>query len=181
MPRRACLSIVTGIKTRPRQISGGYHLREGFVEIRWVPNPLWVSLALCLPLVGCGSAEYGSVEGRITLDGQPLEGGFVQFFPEAPGGGTVAYGKTDAGGHYQMAISDAHAGILPGTYRVEITTAEVAVDDNARPYMIRERIPVKYNKKSELTGKTVVAGETQRFDFDLESSGRIIQPKPDGG
>ena len=151
------------------------------MEIRWILNPVWVSLAISLPFLGCGSAEYGSVEGQITLDGKPLEGAFVQFFPEAPGTGTVAYGKTDAQGRYQMTISDAHEGILPGTYRVEITTAEVAVDDNARPYMIPERIPVQYNKKSELRGKTVIAGETHRLDFDLESSGRIIQPKPDGG
>ncbi|MBI3461544.1 MAG: hypothetical protein HY000_00570 [Planctomycetes bacterium] len=64
---------------------------------------------------------------------------------------------------------------------MEISTAEVAVDDNARPYMIRERIPAQYNKQSELTGKTVVAGESQRYDFDLKSSGRIIQSRPDGG
>jgi len=151
------------------------------MSIRSVVLQVCIWPILFLPLLGCGPAEYGSVEGRITLDGKPLEGGFVQFFPEQPGAGTVAYGKTDANGHYEMAIADSHEGILPGTYRVEITTAEVAVDDNARPYFIRERIPVQYNKQSELKGKTVVAGETQRFDFDLKSAGRVVQPRPEGG
>ena len=86
-------------------------------------TPIAPGLVSVLLLAGCGSAEYGTVEGRITLDGKPLEGGFVRFLPEAPGSATVAYGKTDAEGNYEMAISDSHRGILPGTYRVEISTA----------------------------------------------------------
>ena len=60
------------------------------------------SLLLVLALTGCGSDDtppLGEVTGKITLDGQPLEGVIVLCKPEI---GRVATGTTNAAGEYEL-------------------------------------------------------------------------------
>ena len=134
---------------------------------------LLMASGLCFLWSGCGrSAEYGYVSGTVTLDGQPLKDAFVVFFPEDADIGTTAYGKTDSDGFYEMSISDAHGGILPGSYRVDIHTTDIAVDDNGRESWLPELVPAKYNRKSELTGYQVDAGKSHEFNFELKAEGQ---------
>lgn len=75
-------------------------------------------------LAGCGqrgpAVEF--VEGRITLDGEPLNDASVGFSP-ADAGGLSAYGRTDATGTYRLTTSQGGAklgGAPTGSYVVTV-------------------------------------------------------------
>jgi hypothetical protein len=115
-------------------------------------------LVLLLALVGCGGPEFGNVHGTVTLDGEPLVGGTVQFQPD---GGSPAFGVTDEKGHYKLDWSADQGGAPLGKHKVRITSF-----DESKP-RIKERVPEKFNRHTELI-REVGAGQ-QRFDFDLKS------------
>lgn len=107
-------------------------------------------------LVGCGGEQFGNVSGKVTLDGQPLAGATVEFSPE---GGSPAYGVTDEQGRYTLLFSADQKGAAVGNQRVRIFSF-----NEGRPRE-KERVPVKYNRQSELV-RDVKRGQ-QTFDFDL--------------
>src|SRR5256885_2803991 len=81
--------------------------------------------ALCLgALIGCGSrGDLASVRGKVTLDGQPLPDAFVVFAPTKKG--TTSYGRTDAGGNYEMMFTDYQKGAWLGENSVRISTGDL--------------------------------------------------------
>ena len=113
-------------------------------------------LGVLLFLLGCGGQRFGNVSGKVTLDGEPLAGATVEFSPE---GGSPAYGVTDEHGRYKLFFSSDQNGAPVGKHRVRITSF-----NEAKP-RIKERVPLKYNRQSELTCE--VAGGKQEFNFDL--------------
>ncbi|MEK6259271.1 MAG: carboxypeptidase regulatory-like domain-containing protein [Planctomycetota bacterium] len=110
---------------------------------------------------GCHKSEVqlGAVQGKVTLDGQPLADATVRFIPTA--GGRTAFGRTDTKGHYTMLYSASASGALVGSMRVEITTAD---PDAPTP---TEKVPAKYNVSSELTAE--VGSKSNVLDFPLTS------------
>jgi hypothetical protein len=86
---------------------------------------VWLGALGLLALVplgaGCGKKlQYGTVDGVVTRDGQPLPEVEVVFYPDpdkaAEGPRSVAY--TDARGHYQMKDDKGRAGVPVGFCRV---------------------------------------------------------------
>jgi len=75
---------------------------------------------LCIPsaliLAGCGGKC--SVSGKVTLEGQPVESGFVTFFPEDKNGQSVGAYIVDG----QYSIDN----ITPGKKRVNVSITGVA-------------------------------------------------------
>ena len=133
-------------------------------------------LTICLSaLLGCGDApdNLSGVSGTVKLDGQPLEGALVEFTPQ--GEGSPSYGKTDAQGKYELAFNRDHNGAVIGQHQVRISTYNAGSPDDDPPTQSSpEKVPAKYNVKSELT-KTVESGDNS-IDFDLEGKGEIITP-----
>jgi hypothetical protein len=133
--------------------------------------------ALSLNLASCGQVndqpELGQVTGTVTMDGKPIAGVAVVFYPDS---GRPARALTDAEGKYDLVyIRDAH-GTKLGHNRVEIATNEEEDDESAdaqsdedspTPKSGKPRIPARYNTKSELEAD-VKPGENV-FDFELES------------
>jgi hypothetical protein len=119
-------------------------------------------LARCLVLavitvcLGCGGDQFGDVTGKVTLDGEPLAGATVEFSPE---GGSPAYGVTDPQGKYKLLFSSDQKGATVGSHRVRITSF-----NEAKPGQ-KERVPMKYNRKTDLVRE--VKSGNQTFDFDL--------------
>jgi hypothetical protein len=78
-------------------------------------------------VAGCGGGGDGvTVEGVVTLDGQPLPGVQVLFDqPELPPNENKGYvGRTDEQGRYVLHPSLGEgSGVPPGKYRVALTTA----------------------------------------------------------
>jgi hypothetical protein len=148
------------------------------------------SLGLVLGLacvIGCGDtgADYSKVEllsvgGKVTLDGQPLAGAVVTF--DAPDG-QFAYGLTDAGGAYSLQLDSQKSGCTPGPKTVRISTARKIIGLNAAEGegaaevgeanpeaskgAVAEKVPPRYNAKSEL--KADVSASQKTFDFALQS------------
>jgi len=84
-------------------------------------------LFCCATLVlhGCGPANpYGTVvvTGKVTVDGEPMEGVSISFSPTTSEGMT-AYGMTVADGSYQLTTGGAPfgTGAVPGTYTVSFS------------------------------------------------------------
>lgn len=110
---------------------------------------------------GCGGgAELGDVSGKITLDGQPLQGALVEFQP-AEGRGSI--GSTDAQGVYQLSHTVDSQGAVVGKHTVRITMA----DDEDKEQPGRGAIPARYNSQSELSAE--VKSGSNECNFDLQS------------
>ena len=140
----------------------------------------FLAAALLAAAAGCDgrpTANYSTlnlaeVGGRVTLDGQPLEGAVVRFYK--PGNrARYAYGQTDADGAYSLRYNSRQAGVTPGPKEVRISTAVTGpeVKGGGGP----ERVPVRYNRDTELTA-TVDRNGSHTFDFDLTSDGEIAEP-----
>lgn len=126
---------------------------------------------LLLGYCGCGSGaggNIGTVEGTVTLDGNPVEEATVRFYPTS--GERGASGKTDRNGHFELRYTRDTMGAIIGDHKVTVSTKVVAdnySDDGAEAK--KETIPRKYvdRKKTDLTA-TVKQG-SNTCDFDLKS------------
>lgn len=84
-----------------------------------------ISLLLAVVTVGCSSRPGPAVEfveGRITLDGEPVADAIVGFSP-AGGSGLAASGRTDATGKYRLTTARGGAafrGVPVGEYFVTV-------------------------------------------------------------
>jgi hypothetical protein len=111
----------------------------------------------------------------VTLDGQPLANGVVNFQPirqgqgDKPGPGSS--GACDVGGRYVLETIHGEPGAVVGEHRVRIYSKKsdgpVVQDIDLKPQ--RELVSEKYNYRSELTF-TVSAGGTDQANWELVSS-----------
>jgi len=138
-------------------------------ERMWILR-LVLSGAFVLPLAaGCGGGgpSLSSVEGTVTLDGQPLANAVISFEPADAAGERSSYeGQTDATGHYVLHATASEKGAQPGDYTVHITLPELAADDPTAK--TAPKLPAKYNTQSEL--KATVKDGKNTFDWPLTSS-----------
>ncbi len=129
---------------------------------------------LITPLItGCGKSTDGrvAVGGEVTLDGQPLDRGTIEFHPKSAGG--TMTGGTIANGAFTIA---ADQGPKPGSYEVRVFAAGAGatVDPNEPPgpesqaKPAAERIPARFNVKSELTAEVGPDGDAG-MKFAVES------------
>jgi hypothetical protein len=129
---------------------------------------LCVVLLSILP--GCSHGGRMSLEGTVTLDGQPLEKGSILFRPLSDTKGPTA-GADVVGGKFAILSS---GGPFAGTFRVDITAAgptgrkvpNLRGDGMMDEYT--QYLPARYNSQSELTA-TVTEKGPNRFEFALMS------------
>jgi hypothetical protein len=129
-------------------------------------------MALSLVASGCGGSsgpELAAVTGVVKLDGAPLADARVEFIPKD---GRPAVALTDASGAYELTYNADRNGATPGEYTVRVSTYRRG--DESGTGKTPERVPTKYNTKSELK-KTVEPGKNE-INIDLESSGKVVQP-----
>ncbi|HPM81916.1 MAG TPA: carboxypeptidase-like regulatory domain-containing protein [Candidatus Anammoximicrobium sp.] len=143
----------------------------------WYPTSgLKILAAFTLLLAaGCGRGpdDLGRVSGKVTLDGQPLANATVVFSPKTAASQSVAV--TDANGEYSLLYSSDVHGAQPGEHRVAISSFTEGDPDGDPPVArVAERVPYKYNLRSELS-TTVGRGENT-VNFDLATDGPIVQP-----
>jgi len=94
---------------------------------RWVSGLFPLALVVSIGFVtgGCSGGLkrplVHPVEGRVTFDGEPIEGVGVSFSPMVPGEGVAAFGKTLGDGSFRLTSTHgglAGAGAMTGEYAV---------------------------------------------------------------
>jgi hypothetical protein len=123
---------------------------------------------------GCGPGTDGRVKaaGEVMLDGTPLDNGTIELHPKSPGG-TMTGGMIN-NGKFEI---PAEQGPKPGSYEVRIFAAAntgATVNPNEPPgpesqaKAPAERIPPRFNVKSELTTEIGANGE-EALKFEVKS------------
>src|SRR5262245_24500941 len=135
---------------------------------RLVTMPACMLFVALAATAGCGGGR-ASVDGTVTLDNVPVDGGMIYFFPDV--------GKADNGhaeikdGKYSLASGQ---GPPPGNYRVEIVWHKktgkqvVGSDPPNKEEETIQVIPEKYNKSSEL--KVEIKAGSNTHDFPLKGN-----------
>lgn len=118
--------------------------------------------------MGCSGEQTAAVQGKVTLDGEPVALGNIVFLPIG-GAGTKGSAPVEQGA-YTIPATDK---LAPGSYRVEIswhkpTGRKVAsADPGIMMDETREVVPPKYNSDSTL--KVEIGSGKVEQDFALTS------------
>lgn len=129
-----------------------------------------VAAMCCLPVaVGCNprakeKPTLAPVKGTVTMDGQPLAKVDVTFFSDE--GGQVASGATDDSGVYELRFSGRDLGAKIGPNTVRITTP---LEEIPGAPAWKEKVPAKYNSKSQLKADVKPGPQPNTIDFELKS------------
>jgi hypothetical protein len=134
-----------------------------------------VGCLICFGLVGCGNNPLGrkAVAGTVSMDGEPLDYGAINFHPLESNAQAVGSGAVITDGEFSIPAAE---GLTPGRYRVSIVApsggpperiqGEDAMKTGSKPPV--ERLPSKYNTETELTAE-VTSDAPAEFDFSVES------------
>ena len=139
-------------------------------SLRLLPRLRWL---LLLSVVGCqGGEPLSQVAGRVTIGGEPVTTGGIEFEDRAAG---ISAGTAlNADGSYEIRRLGKR-GLPPGDYRVAVRPlprpsdeGRLVGDGRPVPRPSASAIPEKYHR-TETSGLkiTVVGGDNGLFDFDL--------------
>jgi hypothetical protein len=139
-------------------------------------------------LAGCGGST-ANVEGTVTFDGQPVDGGAISLVPS--GSKEPVASARIVGGKYSIV---ANKKLTPGAYAVQITwmksTGKKVKNENDPGTEIEETkqvIPAEYNVNSKLTTEVKSGSNTANFELKAggavapEGTGPAAVPKKGGG
>ncbi|MDZ4819285.1 MAG: hypothetical protein SGJ20_09960 [Planctomycetota bacterium] len=138
---------------------------------------------MSLTVIGCGRAgvERASIDGNVSINGQPVESGSIRFISLEPGGGPSVGGQIQDG-KYDI---DEQKGPTLGKHRVEVqvpfrtgrkirspfalppTNPAEATDPAAMVDEWAEKAPPQYNTKSTLS-VTIEPGQNEH-DIEMRS------------
>ena len=130
--------------------------------------------AAVLTAVGCGQPhDFAQVAGKVTLDGRPLAGVRIWFYPEAEGREQPPYatGTTDAAGVYKLTAETGAPGALVGKNRVVVNWPLPERDPNKPPPPPPgPPIPIPYTQAADTPLVVEVkAGPPQTIDVPLHN------------
>jgi hypothetical protein len=129
---------------------------------------VWLNLMVFV--AGCARDDGLSrvvISGAVTYDGKPVEKGQIRFLPTPGTSGPATIDPID-GGRY---TTENTGGVPVGSHRVEITGYDPVEYANAPTGPgsppVRQRLPEKYNRKSELTVTLDADSDSKPLDFNL--------------
>jgi len=118
-------------------------------------------------MTGCGhnGPEIGEVFGKVTLDGTPVKGATVYFYPD--GGGRSSISKTNDDGFYELYYKGNEKGAKVGTHAVTLTTATEDTRDEKGKVIkgLPEKFPKEYS--SEGSVKREVKPGRNEINFEI--------------
>ena len=119
-------------------------------------------LPLLACLVGCdGGTPLGSVTGRVTYNGEPLDCAMIEFVPVQEGRQSVGY--TDESGRYALQYTLQRKGALLGRHQVRVKV----YPEPGSPLI---HVPAEYGSKSQVEFEVKPGANT--YDITLESNGK---------
>jgi hypothetical protein len=108
----------------------------------------------------------------VTLNGKPLPGAIVEFYPvgaAAQAALPFSRGQTDADGHYKLTCDNQQAGAVVGKHRVVVRPAPTERDPDALPRRSpASAIPVPYTVASQTPLQVEVAVGQAVHDLALK-------------
>jgi hypothetical protein len=120
------------------------------------------------------------VTGSVTLDGQPVDGATVAFYPDE--GRRPARGITDASGNFELMTFKSGDGALLGQHRVSVTKTETAEQEafvvdgekietptGGTGERVKHLLPVRYASPSTSQLMVEVAKGMEPVTLDLSS------------
>jgi hypothetical protein len=128
---------------------------------------LCVGVLCCLSLVGCGDKGpfTAEISGKVTVDGQPIDGGAIQFVPLS--GDAPTSGSRISGGRYQVSAP-------PVEMKVSISAPKIVgkkkiydTPDSPEMPITEEALPKKFNDATELRFSPKAG--TNEKDWDLKT------------
>ncbi len=142
--------------------------------LRWsrVTRPILI-LILAFGCNRYDGPRRGAVEGRVTLGGQPVTEGSIEFMPTGGNKGPVAGGSIQDG-HYSV---EEPSGPVVGLNQIVISEYKKTGKKVPMPTLggpgtmvdeIAEAVPARYNQDSELTREIKPGKNT--LDFELDSN-----------
>lgn len=144
-------------------------------------GPWVVAIGLATGIAGCGAPSDGfarfPVEGKVTLDKQPLKVGTINFIAKGKGASATA---EVADGSFRLGADD---GLSPGAYRVEVfslqPTGRKVPNADESGTLVDETsnvIPEQYNVRSTLSTEVPPGGPKEPLSFDLNGAGPSKRP-----
>jgi len=129
------------------------------LSIRVVAIILMVTTPFTL---GCSGAATGSVAGNVTVNGNPVNGLELNFYPiEDPGQG-ISNAYTRDGGKYQL-VRGRGKDIPVGKYKVTISVFQL--DDGMESSEVD--LPEKFTSRANTELSATVNGGENEIDFEL--------------
>ncbi|MEM9352318.1 MAG: hypothetical protein AAGA92_04840 [Planctomycetota bacterium] len=148
-------------------------------------NPLRAQTLLSLPVLSLLAGLYGCekpsglvpVAGRVSVDGEPLAGGTIRFFPSS---GRPVSSAILEDGSFQLAEvtvgQTMQDGITPGDYRIAVSASEITGEDAED---VIWRAPAKYADFRTSGLETEITGPVEDLKIDLTWEGSEPD-KPEG-
>jgi len=144
-----------------------------------------VAVAFLIAVLGCSPSRYiktEPVEGYVTLDGEPVVGCTLVFFPVREGEGEPSFAVTDNRGFYRVATAGGRidAGTIPGEYIVvfglyeHVSTGRQTRDDDGNLVDVTREVSLlhrNYESRERTPWRVTVQEGRNRFDFPLRSDG----------
>ena len=128
-------------------------------------------IGLCMAAQGCGAGTSrpptAAVQGRVTLDGKPVDQALITFIPTGTANGPNAVGLIELG---EYALEPENGPVI-GSMRVEIREApaedEPPPGETSKGFQTRGvPIPAQFNAQSKLTAE-IEAGQTNEVNLIL--------------
>ncbi len=138
-------------------------------------NYLSCFLLLSVVMLGCGNGrpQLSKAKGRVTLDGQPLDGAQIALQPIVTGSTSTyqrpSFAFTDDAGHFIPETYGGQDGLPRGKYRVAVIKKEVV---GKLPPGYDETQPDLFNVKYRwITPRSVSDPEGSGLEIEVTSSG----------
>jgi hypothetical protein len=138
-------------------------------------RPAGSVILLALLASGCGSGPELAVHGVVTLDGVPLDGAAVTFYPEEKAGGTGGSARTGTDGKFVLVGPKRQAGLPPGKYKVTVSKLKGGpVTDEPVLAAVTEAeakndLPAIYSNPAETILSFSVTGDGKPIEIPLRS------------
>jgi hypothetical protein len=135
-------------------------MMEKTVRRGWLLLAILGAFALS-SVVGCGGVRRVPVSGTVTLDGQPLNGGYLEFTPDTAKGNTarIVGFSPIKDGRYNLETkavtrAESGSGVPPGWYKVTFRVLE----ESTKKHPLA---PINVNEKFKSFEKTPLAVEVK--------------------
>ncbi len=135
--------------------------------LRWLGLVVFLSL---ITIVGCGTEQpLGNVNGKVTLNGEPVDQVHVQFIPDpfSQVPGKMAWAVTDADGRYEMEYGDSTGKKGAAVGLNKVTLQDLAPENSRKGRPPKSRVDRRFHSPFKTPLEFEVKEGVQTFDIEI--------------